>query len=256
MAEFDTSLFKNQHAGIRYKKRLADASRSEALAPVNREPLDRARIAAAALGIIDWEGLVGLSMRRLGAELGVEGMALYRHYPQKEAILDQVVELVLSDLKYPEAERGRWQEHLRLVSRGLRERVLAHPNAMPLVAARWLSTSALAGVWTQAIAEMQSSSVSPADAHALVRAVMSFVLGYCWIEVGAFVGDMPDEGGLTRKPISIEESQAWSGFSQEEPRSQQFEKGLDFLLSGAGAVGAIGSWGRSDLPQISNQPTQ
>ena len=69
------------------------------MAPVNREPLGRVRIVTAALGVIDREGLVGLSMRRLGAELGVEGMALYRHYPQKEAILDQVVELVLSDLK-------------------------------------------------------------------------------------------------------------------------------------------------------------
>ena len=120
---------------------------------------------------------------------------------------------------------------------------------MPLVASRWLSTGVLEEVLANAVAEMQSSGLGLADARALVRAVMSFVLGYCWIEVGAFVGDMPDEGGLTRKPISLEESRGRTTSPGEEPRSQQFEKGLDFLLTGAGAVVASDACDQSDLPQ-------
>ncbi len=44
-----------------------------------REPLSRARIADAALGLIDRDGSDGLTMRGLGAELGVEAMSLYRY---------------------------------------------------------------------------------------------------------------------------------------------------------------------------------
>ena len=44
-----------------------------------REPLSRERIAQAALALIDRVGVEGCSMRRLGAELGVEAMALYHH---------------------------------------------------------------------------------------------------------------------------------------------------------------------------------
>ena len=53
-----------------------------------REPLTRARIFAAALEIIDADGLAALSMRRLGTSLGVEAMAIYHHVPNKDALLD------------------------------------------------------------------------------------------------------------------------------------------------------------------------
>src|SRR5258708_2889275 len=43
-----------------------------------RAPLTRLRIAQAATAIVDRDGLEALSMRRLGAELRVEGMAMLR----------------------------------------------------------------------------------------------------------------------------------------------------------------------------------
>ena len=60
--------------------------------------LTRERICAVALAIIDDEGLPALNMRRLGAGLGVDAMALCRHLPIKQAILDGVVDLVLDEL--------------------------------------------------------------------------------------------------------------------------------------------------------------
>ena len=58
-----------------------------------RAGLSRQRILEAALAIIDAEGLGALTMRRLGEELGVEAMSLYRHVESKEAVLDGIVEL-------------------------------------------------------------------------------------------------------------------------------------------------------------------
>ena len=198
-----------------------------------RARLNRAMIAAKALEITDRDGLVGLSMRRLGKELGVEGMALYRHYPEKEAILDQVVDLVLGDLKYPATALG-WQEDLRLLARALRDRLLSHPNAMPLVAARWLHTELRHTALSKALQEMNAAGLDPPTAHFLIHAVMSFLLGHCWVDVGAFVGDIPEAGGLTR--VSIPPAEPSPGQPDLDLRSLEFERGVDFLLRGAQQV--------------------
>jgi len=73
-----------------------------------RRPLSRLRIAQAALAIVDRDGLEALSMRRLGAELGVEGMAIYRHFPNKAAVLAGVVEVLLGELVIPPPSDVAW----------------------------------------------------------------------------------------------------------------------------------------------------
>ena len=60
------------------------------------EPLARERIVEAAMKIIDAEGLDALSMRRLGAELGVNPMAAYHYVPNKAALYDLVLEAVMA----------------------------------------------------------------------------------------------------------------------------------------------------------------
>ena len=54
------------------------------------------------MDLADREGLGALTMRRLGAELGVEAMSLYKHVANKEAILDGVVELIVAQIEIPE----------------------------------------------------------------------------------------------------------------------------------------------------------
>src|SRR3954453_13520802 len=68
-----------------------------------RAPLTRDRILRAALVLIDRDGLDALTMRALGAALGVEGMALYRHVGSKERLLDGIAELLVSELGRPPA---------------------------------------------------------------------------------------------------------------------------------------------------------
>src|SRR5918994_3229853 len=63
-----------------------------------RRPLDRRTILEAAVRFVDSEGLEALSMRKLGAELGVEAMSLYNHVPNKGALLDGMVEVLLGEL--------------------------------------------------------------------------------------------------------------------------------------------------------------
>ena len=55
-----------------------------------RKPLNRDRIATAALELVDREGLDALSMRKLGKALGVQAMSLYRYFDSKDALLDGI----------------------------------------------------------------------------------------------------------------------------------------------------------------------
>jgi len=103
-----------------------------------RKGLSQARICAAALALIDEEGLPALNMRRLGAAMGVDAMALYRHLPNKRAILEGVVDLVLNDLEDDPASDVRERTYRFFTS--LRDVLAAHPNAIPLVANSALQT--------------------------------------------------------------------------------------------------------------------
>ena len=75
--------------------------------PSSRVPLDRERILAAALSYIEEHGLPQLSMRKLGAELGVEGMSLYRYVPGREALLDGIVESIIDEMYLDEEVLAR-----------------------------------------------------------------------------------------------------------------------------------------------------
>ena len=96
-------------------------------------------VLAAALQLIDQDGVDGLSMRRLARVLHRDPMILYRHAPNKAALLDGVAEAILAQLKVDPADPD-WAAQLRAVARGYRALALAHPKAVPLLVTRPLAT--------------------------------------------------------------------------------------------------------------------
>ncbi len=105
-------------------------------------PLTRERIVGAALDIVDRGGLSALSMRRLGAALGVDPMAVYYYVPNKEALLDAVVEAVMSEIDLSADDRSATPEERALhAATAYRNALLAHRNALPIVLSRGPSTA-------------------------------------------------------------------------------------------------------------------
>src|ERR671913_1313899 len=114
------------------------------MAVVKRQPLSRQRILEAAVRFVDREGLEALSMRKLGSELGVEAMSLYNHVPNKDALLDGMVEVLLGELEVP-AESQSWEERIRQGYGAFRRLAHRHPNVFPLLVNRPPDT--MDGVW-------------------------------------------------------------------------------------------------------------
>jgi AcrR family transcriptional regulator len=100
-----------------------------------RAPLTKARVLEAAVDLADRSGIESLSMRKLGDRLGVEGMAIYRHVQNKEAILDGIVDAVMSEIDVP-APDDDWKAGLRQLSLAARDVMLRHPWAPAVIVAR------------------------------------------------------------------------------------------------------------------------
>jgi AcrR family transcriptional regulator len=74
---------------------------TRATQPARRTPLTRDLVLETALRLADQGGLESLSMRKLGSELGVEAMALYYHFANKDEIVDGIVDLVFAEVELP-----------------------------------------------------------------------------------------------------------------------------------------------------------
>jgi AcrR family transcriptional regulator len=63
-----------------------------------RAPLTRDSVVAAALALVDADGLAGLSTRKLGERLGVEAMSIYHWFPSKQHLLDALVDHAIASI--------------------------------------------------------------------------------------------------------------------------------------------------------------
>lgn len=114
----------------------------------NRPSLSPEQVVTAALELIDETGLDGHNMRALAARLGVDASTIYYHVPSKAALFSLIVDRVMSglDAGVDDPTLGT-AERLLTAAHAFRRALMAHPRALPLVAARSLRTPAqLAGV--------------------------------------------------------------------------------------------------------------
>src|SRR6266496_2533447 len=101
--------------------------------------LSRERIAAAAMALVDRDGLEALSTRRLGEELGCEAMSIYHHFPNKAHLMDALIDLMLAEARVPLLAEWDWLERLRRCAHGFRAMALRHPKFFPFFAVHLLN---------------------------------------------------------------------------------------------------------------------
>jgi AcrR family transcriptional regulator len=213
--------------------------------PSARVPLSRERIVAAALAYIDAHGLPGLTMRRLGVELGVEAMALYRYVPSKEDLLDAVVESLVAGVRAEavviDAPQVGWQDFLQRLAHGVRRMALAHPKAFPLVASRpaeapWLRPPLRSlDIVETFLSGLLQEGFSDAAAVGAYRAYSSFLLGHLLLEVavhGADVGPLDVLDDQTGEPgvTSYVTVARLRGPLSEDRSAVEFEEALEALI--------------------------
>jgi AcrR family transcriptional regulator len=139
--------------------------------------LTRERIIAAALAIVDAQGLDSLSLRGVAARLGVTPMPLYRHVADRDELVDLVVEALLArDAPVTDLPQ-EWDALLETIAWRTRETLLSHPAVYDALRRRALTTpSAMHGM--ESLLESFARAGLPADAAvAAYTAVLMPVLG-------------------------------------------------------------------------------
>jgi len=97
-----------------------------------RDPLTREAIVSAALRVLDREGLVGFSMRRVADELDTGAASLYWHVGSKDGLLDLIMDEVIGEQEVPDPEPDRWQEQLKEVARTMRATIRRHRDIVEI----------------------------------------------------------------------------------------------------------------------------
>lgn len=160
-----------------------------------RPGLNKSVVLEAAIDYVDRFGIAALSMRKLGAALEVEGMALYRYVRSRDELLDAMVDRLMDQL-YADPEvllrpEDDWQQFLRRVAAGIRRLALEHPQIFPLIATRhraapWIRPPLRSLRWIEGfLAALLSRGFSEDASVYAYRAFGSFLVGHLLLEVSA-----------------------------------------------------------------------
>lgn len=198
--------------------------------------LSRSQIVAAAIGLIDREGLDAFSMRRLGADLGVDPMAVYRHVPNKAALFDAIVDEVWARTSPEPPRPGEgWREIAASSFVALRRVLLAHPRLVAIMGSRPIVTPHMLALTERSLGWLVDAGLAPASAMQLLDCLMAFTIGKVQGEVRDPVGG-----------VGVPPEQVWGALGPDtHPRlaealasgydwqpEEQFIRGLQALLAG------------------------
>jgi AcrR family transcriptional regulator len=204
----------------------------------SREPLTRRRVLEAALRLIDQDGLEGFSMRKLGAALGVEAMALYRHVENKRAVFDGVIELLIVQDPAPVDPDATPREILWAFAHVFRDVLRMHPRVLPLVATSPLRTQTSLVLLDQLLDTLHQAHLTGVESIYALQCLVGFVVGHTLLGSGtqAVAGLEPGPNGPTvwqhfpasyypRLYALLPEIARWNA-------DQEFDFGLQALLHG------------------------
>jgi TetR/AcrR family tetracycline transcriptional repressor len=211
----------------------------EVVAGPAREALSRDRVVDAALAIVDRDGLDGLTMRRLAADLGVEAMSLYHWFPSKAAILDGLVEAAIRETATAvglEQDLG-WRESLRRLAHAYRDVLKAHPNTLVCISSRPGKSVEAMRFIERMLDVLRADGFAPGLAVKAMQAVLAYITGAVSAEVGRAAPHGPPDEFFARFPEAEfprinEVAKLFNGPPPSD--DEQFVFGLESLLDGIG----------------------
>lgn len=137
----------------------------------------RGDVVARAVDVLDAYGLADLSMRRLGAELGVQPSALYHHFANKQLLLAAVADELLA--RGPRAPvDGAWDARVAAVCEGVRDAMLAYRDGAELVATVHAFGLGARAPYDDLAAALEGADLPDGLVPVAARTLLHFVFGH------------------------------------------------------------------------------
>ena len=207
----------------------------------------RAQLQAAALALVDAEGLAGLSMRTLAATLGTGPMTLYNYVRDRDDLDALVVEAVMAEVKLPrergDGQHNDWQQDVRAIVEATWRTVRRHPNVIPLVLTRrTLHETTLD--WAEALLRaLARSGRSGVDLLVAFRTVSGFVMGLAQAQLAGPLSPDGDAAGNAHEDVARAQALPPDRFphlveiakaAARLGADREFRAGLDIVIAGLG----------------------
>ncbi|MFC9505309.1 TetR/AcrR family transcriptional regulator C-terminal domain-containing protein [Streptomyces sp. NPDC057002] len=206
-----------------------------------REPLDRRRVADTALRLLNEVGLDGLTLRAIARELDVKAPALYWHFKDKQALLDEMAtemyRRMVAGASLDPADT--WRERLLKANRGLRAALLGYRDGAKVFSGSRFTGIEHAGQMEENLRLFTAAGLTLAQAARALTTAYMYTLGFVTEEQG--VRPLPDE---RREGYDVNERarlmadfplSAQAGAEIFEEYEQHFEEGLALVIDGIGA---------------------
>jgi AcrR family transcriptional regulator len=208
--------------------------------PRTRLPLTRDRVLQAALKLADEGGIEALSMRKLGQALGVEAMALYYHFANKERVLDGIVDLVFGEIDLPESGAG-WKAAMRRRAISVRDALLRHRWAIGLMESRTHPGPANLKHHDAVIGCLRAAGFDMAAAATAYSLLDSYIYGFALTRMNLpfdTTTDIAEMAESMLEPFPLDAYPNLAAFITEHAMQpgydymDEFEYGLDVILDG------------------------
>jgi AcrR family transcriptional regulator len=138
--------------------------------------LDTDKILTAALAVADREGLSGMTLRKVGAELGADPTALYRHFSNKEALVVAMADRLFREVVTADLPTD-WRERFIVVMRAARDVYRAHPTIVDVLANQPEDSEGVLAVNEIAIECLADAGLEPAQIGLFHQFIAAYVVG-------------------------------------------------------------------------------
>jgi AcrR family transcriptional regulator len=205
-----------------------------------RPRLSRDRVLRAATGLADAGGIESLTMRRLGEELGVEAMSLYRHVANKVDLLDGMIDGVFAEIDLPSG-RTDWRTAMRQRAISVRAVMSRHPWATGLMESRTTPGPATLRHHDAVIGTLRGAGFSIALAAHAFSALDSYIYGFALQEASLPFDTAKETTELAQAILARMSPDAYPHLTEMATEhvlqpgydyGDEFEFGLDLILDG------------------------
>ena len=204
-----------------------------------RVPLSRERVLDAAITLADQGGLESLSMRKLGLELGVEAMAVYYHFANKDEVIDGMVDIAFSEIDLP-ATGADWKTAMRQRAISLRDVLLRHRWAIGLMESRRNAGPANLRHHDAVIGSLRAGGLSMAMTANAYSVLDAYIYGFALTKMNLpfqTSEEVADVAKTMLAPFRVGEYPNLVAFIADHIMPgydyvDEFETGLDLILDG------------------------
>ena len=190
-------------------------------------------VVAAAIDIVDREGVDALTIRRVAEACGLSPMGLYRHVRDKDDLLDRVVDAVVGPGLQDLQASGPWDQQVADLFRYLRRLFLDHPGVAVLCVLRPTPVVGVARFYARLLAAPAAGGFTGTEAVHAFDTLLMFMFGSVLWEIPRATTDPRER--LVAVAIGDEAStqiiERATELSQRDP-AEYFEAGLNTILDG------------------------